>query len=103
MSVEEKQRRISKAKLILETVKKVLNDLKDEEAADMNFHKFLEIINVSSEDYYEALSISIDGQSVILKRCVGERFVNTYHPIFLLNFALPFLVTLVLVQYTCGG
>ena len=85
MSDEEKASKINKAKLILEKTKKVLNELPEEEATDMNFHKFLEIINVSSEDYYEALGISINGQSVILKRCVGERFVNTYHPIFLLK------------------
>ena len=85
MPDEEKLFKTNKAKSILEKVKKVLTELSEKEATEMNFHTFLEMINVTSEEYYEALSISIDGQGVILKRCVGERFVNTYHPIFLLK------------------
>ena len=71
----------AKAELILSKVKGALEDEIDER---LSLDKFLEDLNISYEDYKWALSISTKGNKVVLKRTLAERFVNNYHPTYLL-------------------
>ena len=98
MPQEEKEKKISNAKKILEKTKKLLNDLNEDQAENMTFQEFLDTIEVHEDEYYEALRIAVDGQTVILKRKINERFVNSYRPLFLLKWQANIDVQLVSIQ-----
>ena len=89
-SEEEKEELLTRAKVVMEAVKKTLNELKDDEDCDDDLRKFLqekcdyekkENVDVVSE-YHELLKISESGKTVILKRKISERNVNNYNPTF---------------------
>ena len=94
MPVDLKQEKLSKAKVILEKTKKFLDELAEDQS-EITFKEFLEAISTEEENYYDALQIAIDGQSVILKRQVKERYVNSYNPLFLLKWQANIDVQLV--------
>ena len=71
----------TKAELILSAVKAALEGEIDE---SMTLGDFLEGLEISMQDYKWALSISTRGPKVVLKRTLAERFVNNYHPQYLL-------------------
>jgi hypothetical protein len=65
---------LSRARLVLES-----DSVKD----DMTFDEFLLVIDVSKEDYINAISLSLRGKVVVLKRDVSERYINNYNKEFL--------------------
>ena len=91
MSGEEKEQKVTRAKVVMEVVKKTLNELKDnDDDCDDDLRKFLlekcdyekqENVDVVDE-YHELLRISESGKTVVLKRNISERNVNNYNPTF---------------------
>ena len=71
----------AKAELILNKVRAALEGDVDE---TLTLDEFLERLEISKSDYKWALSISTRGNKVVLKRTLAERFVNNYHPSYLL-------------------
>ena len=50
---------------------------------NMTIDDFLSQVGVSKEEYYQALSFSLQGTVIIHKRRVCERYINNYNPEFL--------------------
>ena len=75
------KRKLTFLKDILSTVKETLESLEEKFPKQENI-SILDVLNaskVSEKDYYEALSVSACGTTVILKRSVNEIFVNNYN------------------------
>lgn len=90
-SEEEKEELLLRAKVVMEAVKKTLNEVKDDDDCDDDLRKFLlekcdyekkENVDVVSE-YHDLLKISEFGKTVVLRRKISERNVNNYNPTFL--------------------
>ena len=83
---EVSEERVSKLKEILNVAKKKLETITDaeiEEKYENDLEKFLKDVNISLDDYEEALSTSHRGKIVVLKRTLHERNVNNYNKEFL--------------------
>ena len=65
----------------------------------MTVEELLAKVNVSSENYAEALRISARGRTIVMKRKVKERFVNCYNPTFLSAWKANIDVQVCLDQY----
>ena len=78
---------LNKSKSILQAVKCVLVTFPEKrEELDEYIHKnsisiekILKLANVSEAEYYQALSISLSGTSIILKRQPSEIYINNYN------------------------
>ncbi len=77
MEPSEREEVLSKAKEILDKAKNYLEDPKIDES--VSFSKFLCEIDVSEEDYMNAISVSNRGNVIVLKRDVSERYINGYN------------------------
>ena len=78
-----RKKMLSDAKGLLKKVQKKLDNITPEEEA-LSLEEFLKLIDISLEDYEQCLQMSQRGKCVILKRSLKERYVNNYHPFFLL-------------------
>ena len=81
-SEEEKKETLMKYKGILEAVKGRLSELTDNEVEEIyanNLQSFLAELDITLEEYEEALKTSERGKVVILKRTLKERNVNNYN------------------------
>ena len=65
---------------VLEKVRKILDNADKDDLDKMEIRDLLNLAGVSEAEYYEALSTSSIGTTVIMKRRVQERFVNNYNP-----------------------
>ena len=77
---KEKAAKKSKASKILLAAKAYLETPPPDFNENMTIQDFCQKINVSVDEYVEALKISERGKVLILKREVKERFVNNYNP-----------------------
>ena len=79
------QEKLNDAKSILDKVSKKLAEMSDEDLANSSLKDILEHpdVNITKQDYHDALAISTKGSMVILKRRPNEMWVNNYNPIFL--------------------
>ena len=86
LSETEQKQKLKKSKEILKTVKTKLEEISNEEIEEIedSLDLFLNALDITKEDYEEALGISEKGKVVILKRTLSERFVNNYNREFLL-------------------
>ena len=82
MDEKEKKEKLEKAKEILTRVKDHLEFLMIDYTEELN--DFLARINITPQDYTDALRISEKGITIILKRKISEVFVNNYNPDFLI-------------------
>ena len=73
---EEKKR----LKDVLDLVKEVLAQLKEEELRAITIEQILSRAGVQSKDYYDALQVSQSGACIILKRTPREIYINNYNP-----------------------
>ena len=72
------------AKAILEKVKAKLLELSEKkELENSNLDSILKELNIESNAYHKALSISERGTMVILERKPSEMWVNNYNPLFM--------------------
>ena len=78
MDPKEKKAKEEKAKEIVEKAKTLLESSDLDE--NMSLSDFIKALNVSDEDYHEAIGIMEKGTQLILKRNVSERFINNYNP-----------------------
>ena len=83
---EEYQKQLQNARAILEKVKTRLEEMTKDQLEQKDLESILkhEKVNVTSEAYHEALSISERGQMVILERKPSEIWVNNYNPTMML-------------------
>ena len=80
---EEKKKILNNATVVFKKVHDKLENLKEEEEG-MTLEEFLLSIGISLDDYEKCLKVSQKGKCIILKRTLKERYVNNYHPYFLL-------------------
>ena len=81
---EEYQKRQKEAKAILEKVKaKLLEMSEKKQLENSNLESILKEVNIESNAYHKALSISERGTMVILERKPSEMWVNNYNPLFM--------------------
>ena len=81
MEKEERRRKLQMYRDIMTSVKKALESKDLDENQDLD--SFLKMLEINSDLYYEALSVSERGKTVVLKRSVKDRYVNNYNPMFL--------------------
>jgi len=79
LSPEERLKLQQSHKKILDTVKSLLKELKEDELENTTLEQLLDKANVSLQEYEAALSTSQTGIHVVLKRRVNEIFVNNYN------------------------
>ena len=79
---DEKKQKTEEAKQILAKVKEKLENLTEQEE-NQSIKEFLDSLAIKEDDYYKALTLSIRGTSIILKRTLKERYVNNYNPEFM--------------------
>lgn len=75
---KKKEEIVSKYKNIVKTVKAALLELDPD--TKMTIPEFLSELEIGEEDYYRAISVSVNGVSIVLKRDLDEIFVNPYNP-----------------------
>ena len=80
ISDKEFEAKKKKLKKILEDVKEVLIKLTEDEQNSLTIDEILTRAKVKKNDYYEALSFSKTGITVILKRRPNEIYINNYNP-----------------------
>ena len=78
MKSKERKAKEEKAKSIVEKAKELLESPSLDE--DMSIDDFIKALNVSDEEYHEAIGIMEKGHQLILKRKVSERFINNFNP-----------------------
>jgi hypothetical protein len=71
---------INKYQTILKKVKTFLTTVPNDHLEGYTINRMLEILDISSADYYTALSQNSHGTSIILKRNMNEIYVNNYNP-----------------------
>ena len=79
---DEKKKKIEEAKQTLAKVKEKLENLTEKEE-QQSIKEFLDSIGIDEDEYYKALTLSIRGTSIVLKRSLQERYVNNYNPEFM--------------------
>ena len=78
MSEDEKKEKLEKYKNILSKAKEILSDEKLD--TSMSYNQFYQKIECSKKEYEEALSTTVRGNVLILKRNVNEVWTNNYNP-----------------------
>ena len=81
---EEYQKQLQNARATLEKVKTRLEEMTKEDLEKTDLEQILKKVNISSDVYHKALSISERGQVVILERKPSEIWVNNYNPTMML-------------------
>ena len=82
------------------SIKKHLNDMKEGE--DISFHQLLLDLNVTEENYFLAISSSINAPKVFLKRNPNELRINNYNPACLSAWRANMDIQYVLDVYACA-
>ena len=82
-NIDEKEKK-SVTKKVTEVLSKARAYLESNVSNEnMTIDDFLSQVGVSKEEYYQALSFSLQGTVIIHKRRVCERYINNYNPEFL--------------------
>ncbi len=64
---------------ILDKVRDLLESLNEDDFTNLSIDNLLNKAQVSKDDYYTALKISLKGTRIILKRSLSEIFINNYN------------------------
>ena len=62
------------------SIKKHLNDIKDDQDTNISFGQLLLDLNVTEESYLLAITSSLNAPTVFLKRNPNELRINNYNP-----------------------